>query len=79
METTLAAKPQGPGLAAEARARAAPLVKRLLDQRTKITRSTLLFGQFCQGLVEIGVPVGRATIHMRQLHPQLQAREMIER
>ena len=77
METTLATKPHGPGLAAEARARAAPLARRILDQRTKITRSTLMFGQFCQGLVEIGVPAGRATIHMRQIHPQLQARAML--
>jgi adenylate cyclase len=77
METTLAAKPADPTLTREARARAAPLVKRLLDQRTRILRSTLVFGNYCHGLVEFGVPLGRATIHMRQLHPQLQARSML--
>ncbi|MDH3476296.1 MAG: hypothetical protein OEM59_21670, partial [Rhodospirillales bacterium] len=77
METTLAAKPADPALMIEARARAAPLVKRLLDQRTRILRSTLVFGNYCHGLVELGVPLGRATIHMRQLHPQLQARSML--
>lgn len=64
-------------LRAEARARVAPLIDRLLWERTKIKRSTLLFGDFCHGLQQLGLPLGRASLHMRQIHPLLLARSML--
>jgi adenylate cyclase len=70
-------KPRPGALRAEARARVAPLIDRLLWERTKIRRSTLLFGDFCQGLQQLGVPIGRASIHMRQVHPLLLGRTML--
>jgi len=77
MSTIVENKPRPGALNAEARARVAPLIDRLLWERTKIKRSTLLFGDFCQGLQQLGVPIGRATIHMGQVHPLLLARSLL--
>ncbi len=79
MASDIETKLRPEALRAEARQRVAPLIDRLLWERTKVKRSTLLFGDFCQGLHELGVPLGRASIHLRQVHPLLMASSMLWR
>ncbi len=77
MDSPVVTKASPADLKAEARARVTPLIDRLLWERTKIKRGTLLFADFCQGLAALGVPLERATLHTRQIHPQLVARSLL--
>jgi adenylate cyclase len=58
---------------AVARERAAPIVDWLLAERVRATRMTHFMHNYCTRLREIGLPLERATFHIRQLHPQLLA------
>ncbi len=59
------------------RARAAPIIDRLLDERVRQTRTTLLLDLFARQLREAGVPLARATLHLPTLHPQISARSLV--
>ena len=77
MEPKRAALSNTPDLATEARVRASGLVDSLLEARTRRLRSTIHFGEFCQGLIGLGVPLSRSSLSISQLHPQLRARTMV--
>ena len=47
------------------------------DARQYLHRTQLLFGQFCAELIGLGIPVDRVTIHIRQLHPEFEARTLL--
>lgn len=49
----------------------------LISEQLTRVRTSLLFDGFCRKLLEIGLPVARATIHIRQLDPQLRARSQV--
>jgi adenylate cyclase len=62
----------------QAKEAAQPVFDWLLgDGRWLLTRTTLFFAGFCNKLREIGIPVERCSLHIRQLHPQIQARSLI--
>lgn len=64
--------------AAEARARAAPMITWLMnEERVTPVRIPLLFDRFICRLIKAGLPIIRASLHIRQLHPQLAARSLI--
>lgn len=42
-----------------------------------LPRPSFFFGAFCQKLREIGLPIDRASLHVRQLHPQFAARTLL--
>jgi adenylate cyclase len=77
MDLLVAETATPPPLAAEARARVAPVVDWLLSERIGLAHSPELFGRFCECFAQTGVPFDRATIHMPQLHPQLRARSLV--
>lgn len=77
MEPKRAAHSSGPDLATEARVRASGLVDSLLSARTRQLRSTILFGEFCRGLIGLGLPLSRSMLSIGQLHPQIRARTMV--
>lgn len=61
--------------AEEVRVRAEPIVRWLLqDERRLGARTTMLFDRFARRLIEAGLPLHRASVHIQQLHPQLAAR-----
>ncbi|MGO1117449.1 adenylate/guanylate cyclase domain-containing protein [Rhodovibrionaceae bacterium A322] len=61
-----------------AREAAQPVFDWLLgDGRWLLTRTTLFFAGFCNKLREVGIPVERCSLHIRQLHPQIQARSLV--
>ncbi len=50
---------------------AADVIAQLLDARLGRARITLLFDRFCRLLREAGLPLDRASLSLRHLHPQL--------
>ncbi|SMF63882.1 adenylate cyclase [Tistlia consotensis] len=42
-----------------------------------LSRPSFFFGAFCQKLRDIGIPIERASLHVRQLHPQFAARTLL--
>ncbi|MEX0760675.1 MAG: adenylate/guanylate cyclase domain-containing protein, partial [Tistlia sp.] len=42
-----------------------------------LPRPSFFFGGFCQQLRAIGIPIDRASLHVRQLHPQFAARTLL--
>ncbi|MCP4328071.1 MAG: adenylate/guanylate cyclase domain-containing protein [Alphaproteobacteria bacterium] len=60
-----------------ARERAAPVNDWLLAERVRVSRITHFTHSYCTKLREIGLPVERATFHIRQLHPQLMAKTVL--
>lgn len=64
-------------IAREARRLVGPLTEKLLQERLKATRTTLLLDRFCRLLREAGVPLDRATLSIQQLHPLLRARTVV--
>ncbi len=64
--------------AAAARERAAPIVVALMeDERRAAARLAPLFDSFVGHLRAAGLPIGRASLHIWQLHPQLAARSLV--
>ncbi|MFQ5775205.1 MAG: adenylate/guanylate cyclase domain-containing protein [Kiloniellaceae bacterium] len=64
--------------AGEARARAESIVTWLLEEeRLRAARTTALLDRFVQRLLEAGLPLDRASLHIQQLHPQLAARSIL--
>ncbi len=62
----------------QARAAVQPVVDWLVgDARQYLHRTQLLFGQFCAELLGLGIPVDRVTVHIRQLHPEFEARTLL--
>ncbi|MFQ6017242.1 MAG: adenylate/guanylate cyclase domain-containing protein [Kiloniellaceae bacterium] len=60
------------------RARAGPIIGWLMnDERVNPARSIFLLDRFARRLVEAGLPLARASLHIRQLHPQLSARSLV--
>jgi adenylate cyclase len=53
---------------------AAEISAALLDGHLRRLRTSLVFGRFCRLLREAGVPLDRANLSLRQLHPELVAR-----
>ena len=53
---------------------AAEITRELLDERLRRLRTSLVFDRFCRLLREAGVPLDRANLSLRQLHPELVAR-----
>lgn len=53
---------------------AAAITAALLDEEVRRLRTPLVFDRFCRLLREAGVPLDRANLSLRQLHPQLVAR-----
>ncbi|MCG8356170.1 MAG: adenylate/guanylate cyclase domain-containing protein [Kiloniellales bacterium] len=74
MTTSLQTKEIAAPSEAEVQRLLAPLLGWLLRERLHVTRTTFLFDQFVRRLVDVGLPIERATLHMPQLHPQLVAR-----
>ena len=64
-------------LTAAARQRVVPLIHRILEERARATRMTLVFDLFCRQLCDLGLAVDRATLSIGQLHPQLAARTIL--
>jgi len=62
-----------PDLAAAANERAAPVIDWILRERRRAVRTTRFMHDYCVKLVDSGIPVDRATYHIRQLHPELLA------
>ena len=62
----------------QARVVVQPVIDWLMeDARHYLQRTQLLFGQFCAELIGLGIPVDRVTIHIRQLHPEFEARTLL--
>ena len=62
----------------EARTRARPIAAWLLeDERIKSSRTTILLDLYVRRLIDAGLPIDRATLHIQQLHPQLGARTVL--
>ena len=59
------------------RPRVAPIIDSILEERTKASRTTLLFDLFARLVRSAHVPLTRATLSMPQLHPQLAARTLV--
>ena len=59
------------------RARAAPIIDRLLSERSERLRTTLLLDLYTRQLRETGIAVARATLHLPTLHPQISARSLV--
>lgn len=59
------------------RPRVAPIIDAILEERTKVSRTTLLFDLFARLVRSAHVPLTRATLHLPQLHPQLAARSLV--
>ena len=49
----------------------------LVEMRRKRQRATILFDGFCRRLLDLGLPVDRASLHLPQLHPQIRARTYV--
>ena len=47
-----------------------PVIAWLLREGRFLGDNSLLFGQFCDRLAAAGVPLDRATLHLRALHPE---------
>jgi adenylate cyclase len=63
---------------AAARERAAPIVAALMeDERRAAARMAPLFGSYMGHLRDAGLPVTRASMHIRQLHPQFAGRSLV--
>ncbi len=63
---------------AEARERAQPIVAWLMDEeRVRPARTPFLLDRFVRRLIEAGLPVERASLHIRQLHPELAGRSLV--
>jgi len=62
----------------EAHRRAAPIRDWLIDEeRLRRFRTPLLLDRFARQLVEAGIPLHRASLHIPQLHPLLSARSLV--
>ncbi len=62
----------------QARVAVQPVIDWLMaDARQYLHRTQLLFGQFCAELLGLGIPIDRATMHIRQLHPEFEARTLL--
>ncbi len=66
-----------PQLREQGRERAEPVIAWLQVMRLKQTRVMLLFDGFLRQLHSTGIPIDRSTLHVGELHPQLQARTML--
>ena len=63
---------------AESERRARPIVAWLMDEeRPMAARMAFLFDRFVRRLRDAGLPVTRASLHIRELHPQLSARSLV--
>ncbi|MDX1711801.1 MAG: adenylate/guanylate cyclase domain-containing protein [Rhodovibrionaceae bacterium] len=76
------ASSEGPGekaaAAASGAASAQAVIAWLLDRARHTTgRTTALLSQLCERLVASGVPLDRASLHVRQLHPMFAARTLL--
>ena len=70
--------PDAQQMAEDARAGARPIGAWLLeDERIKSSRTTILLDLYVRRLIDAGLPVDRATLHIQQLHPQLGARTVL--
>ena len=58
--------------------KARPIIAWLLgEERMLAGRTTFLFDRFARRLRQAGLPLDRASLHVRQLHPQLVARSFV--
>src|SRR5215472_10281988 len=47
-----------------------PVIAWLLREGRFLGDNSLLFGQFCERIAAAGLPLDRATLHLRALHPE---------
>ena len=77
MDILTETRPSAGGRAPGRSIQPAPIVERLLQERVRQTRITLLLDLFARELRAAGVPLARVTLHMPTLHPQVSARSLV--
>lgn len=65
-----------PDAADELRRRTADIIGWVLDERLRTPRSDALLHGLAWRLLDAGLPVDRATLHIRELHPQFRGRTL---
>lgn len=65
-------------LAGQARQRVRPMLRWMYSEAGPLlSRPSFFFGGFCNQLRRHGMPIDRASLHIRQLHPQFAARTLL--